>query len=228
MSALPIITIDGPAGSGKGTIALRVATILDWHILDSGALYRLVAFDASKRGVALDDQEVLAKLAKKMDVQFLPDNKGGTKVILHGQEVTLDIRTEDCGCAASEVASCSGVRAALLERQRNFFKKPGLVADGRDMGTTVFPDAPVKIYLTASARIRAERRQKQLREQGIDVNISGLVRDIESRDRRDSERKDSPLKPADDALIIDTDTLGIDDVVKRVLLLVDTRINQKK
>ena len=218
-----VVTIDGPAGSGKGTIAHRVAGSLGWHMLDSGALYRLVAFDALGKGIQLDDQAALKKVASELDVQFIPNEDGSTDVFLHGEKVTLDIRTEDCGCAASKVAACSAVRAALLERQRGFLQEPGLVADGRDMGTVVFPNAPVKIYLTATAEIRANRRQKQLMEQGVDVNISGLVRDIEERDARDAGRKDSPLKPADDALIIDTDQLGIDEVVDKVLSVVHVR-----
>lgn len=217
MLAKSVVTIDGPAGSGKGTIAHRVASSLGWHMLDSGALYRLVALDAISKGIQLDDEAALKQVASELDVQFFPNEDGGTDVVLYGENVTLDIRTEDCGCAASKVAACSAVRVALLERQRGFLEEPGLVADGRDMGTVVFPLAPVKIYLTATAEVRAKRRQKQLMEQGVDVKVSGLVRDIEERDARDSGRKDSPLKPADDALIIDTDELGIDEVVEKVL-----------
>ncbi len=227
MHSNSIVTIDGPAGSGKGTIAHRVASSLGWHMLDSGALYRLVAYDAMNKNIKLDDEAALKSVANELDVQFLPNHDGSTEVVLHGEKVTLDIRTEDCGRAASKVAACSTVRAALLARQRSFLEEPGLVADGRDMGTVVFPNAPVKIYLTATAEIRAKRRQKQLMEQGVDVKVSCLVRDIEERDARDSSRKDSPLKPADDALIIDTDQLGIDEVVKRVLSAVHKRTQKK-
>ncbi|MEE9351900.1 MAG: (d)CMP kinase [Thiotrichaceae bacterium] len=226
--SVSVITIDGPAGSGKGTIAHKVASTLGWSLLDSGALYRLVAFDAINKGVVLNDDAALAVLASQLDVQFVASDNGKTEILLQGNKVTLDIRTEDCGCAASEVAACPSVRAALLQRQRDFLQSPGLVADGRDMGTVVFADAFVKIYLTASAQVRAERRQKQLKEQGVDVKIGGLVRDIESRDARDSGRKDSPLKPAADALIIDTDQMDINAVVSKVLSLVDSRSNLEK
>ena len=225
--AQSVITLDGPAGSGKGTIAHSVATALGWHMLDSGALYRLVAFDAISKDIALDDEPALTELARSLDVEFVANDSGATDIVLHGKKVTLDIRTEECGCAASEVAACSAVRAALLERQRDFLQSPGLVADGRDMGTVVFPDAIVKVYLTASAEVRAGRRQKQLKEQGHDAKMSGLVRDIQERDARDMGRKDSPLKPADDALIIDTDQLSIDEVVDKVLTLVNSRLKLK-
>lgn len=217
MAEIPVVTIDGPAGSGKGTLAHRVASEMGWHILDSGALYRLVALDALKKGVSLKDESSLRVLAEDLDVRFEPNENGRTDIYLHDELVTDEVRTEDCGCAASEVAACGAVRVALLERQRKFLQEPGLVADGRDMGTTIFPNASVKVYLTASAEERARRRQGQLKEQGIDVSISCLVRDIEERDARDSGRKESPLKPADDAILIDTDQLGIDLVVERVM-----------
>ncbi len=217
MVDLSVITIDGPAGSGKGTISSRVAKALGWHMLDSGALYRLVALSAMKAGVDLDDAIALEKLAIDLDVRFDIGDKGDVSVMLDGDVVSNEMRTEDCGCAASKVAACSAVRSALLDRQRAFLVKPGLVADGRDMGTVVFPSALVKIYLTASAEIRAKRRQIQLKQQGLDVTLSRLVRDIEERDARDVSRENSPLKPAVEALIIDTDCLSIDEVVDKVL-----------
>ena len=223
MKDAPVITIDGPAGSGKGTVAHNVAATLGWHLLDSGALYRLVAFTALKQGIALDDEAALVAVGRELDVIFTGNKQGGTGIILDGQNVTHDIRTEECGSAASQVAAFPSVRTALLDRQRAFLQMPGLVADGRDMGTVVFPDAFVKVYLTASAQIRAERRKKQLKEQGIDVSLSCLVRDIESRDARDCGRKSAPLKPAADAVIIDTDQLSVDEVVNNVLSLVQER-----
>ena len=213
----PVITIDGPAGSGKGTISQKVAEQLGWNILDSGALYRLVALAAEKKGVDFDADDSLSEIAEALDVTFMPCAGGGVSILLEGDDVSLAIRSEDCGCAASKVAAVKPVRAALLERQRRFLDLPGLVADGRDMGTVVFPDAKVKIFLTASAEIRAERRLKQLKEQGINANLRGLIDDIEERDARDMNRKDAPLVPADDAIIIDTGKSTIDEVVSEVM-----------
>lgn len=213
----PVITIDGPAGSGKGTISQQIATMLGWNMLDSGALYRLVALAAIRKGVDLDAQEQLKEIAEQLDVRFKPVSDGLVEISLEGDDVTLAIRTEECGNAASKVAAINVVRVALLERQRRFLQEPGLVADGRDMGTVVFPDAKVKIFLTASAEIRAERRLNQLKQQGINANLRGLIRDIEERDARDSNRKDAPLVPAEDAIIIDTGVLSIDEVVNAVM-----------
>ena len=218
---IPIITIDGPAGSGKGTISQKVAETLGWNILDSGALYRLVALAAQRRGLNFDNTDLiersLAEIAEQLDVVFKPCANGNIKIILEGDDVTQAIRSEECGCAASQVAAKKPVRGALLERQRQFLETPGLVADGRDMGTVVFPNAKVKVFLTASAQIRAERRLNQLKEQGISVNLSGLIRDIEERDARDVNRKEAPLIPAEDAIIIDTGILSIDEVVETVM-----------
>lgn len=213
----PVITIDGPAGSGKGTISQKVAEQLGWNILDSGALYRLVALAAEKKGVNFDADDSLSEIAEALDVTFTPCTGGGVSILLEGDDVSLAIRSEDCGCAASKVAAVKPVRKALLERQRRFLDLPGLVADGRDMGTVVFPDAKVKVFLTASAEIRAKRRLKQLKEQGINANLRGLIDDIEERDARDMNRKDAPLVPADDAIIIDTGKSSIDEVVSKVM-----------
>lgn len=216
-SDAPVITIDGPAGSGKGTIAQHVANHFGWHILDSGALYRLVGLAAQRKNVAFDDASALSDVAKELDVVFTANSKGGVDIHLEGVDVSLDIRTEEAGSAASQVAAIPEVRTALLERQRRFQTKPGLVADGRDMGTVVFPNAKLKIFLTASAEIRAERRLNQLKQQGISANLRGLIRDIEKRDARDRNRKQAPLIPAADAIIIDTSNLSIEEVVKQVL-----------
>ena len=212
MTEPPVLTIDGPSGSGKGTVAARVAEKLGWHVLDSGALYRLTALAARRAGVDFADHAAVAKIARKLPVRF----EGG-KVFLDGEDVSLAIRTETAGNDASKVAAIPEVRAALLDWQRGYARQPGLVADGRDMGTKVFPDAPVKIFLDASAGERARRRYKQLKEKGIDVNLAGLIAEIEERDRRDRNRSVAPLVPADDALIIDSTAMNVDEVVDLVL-----------
>ncbi|MFQ5548053.1 MAG: (d)CMP kinase [Woeseia sp.] len=214
---VPVVAIDGPVGSGKGTIARRVASSLGWNLLDSGALYRLVALAAVQRGVPEDAEGDLAALAGDLSIRFESDIKGDERIFLDGQDVTRELRTEECGRVASAVASLTGVRTALLDVQRAFRKAPGLVADGRDMGITVFPDAGLKVYLTASAGERAKRRHKQLKDKGIDVSLPALSRDIEDRDKRDSERSVAPLKPAGDARILDSSELTIEEVAQIIL-----------
>ena len=214
---VPVIAIDGPSGSGKGTIAHRVAKALGWHLLDSGALYRLVALSASKAGIGLDDVEGLARIAGALDVRFDSNEDGSERIWLDGEDVTNDVRTEETGAGASTVAAIPAVRDTLLARQRAFRQAPGLVADGRDMGTHVFSDAPLKIYLTASAEERARRRHKQLKDKGMDVSLAALSRDIEYRDRRDSERSVAPLRPAEDARILDSSGQSIEAVTQTVL-----------
>ncbi len=220
---VPIITIDGPSGSGKGTIARQVADRLGWHLLDSGALYRLVALAGQRKGISRDDQAGYERVAQQLDVRFGLAADGGEQVWLENQEVSGAIRTEQAGEGASQVAAMPGVRAALLERQRAFATAPGLVADGRDMGTVVFPAAALKIYLTASAEERARRRYNQLKDKGLDANLAALSLDIAERDRRDASRPIAPLKPADDALIVDSTSMTIDAVLARVLELAAAR-----
>lgn len=215
MSDIPVLTIDGPSGSGKGTIAQMIARDLGWHYLDSGAIYRVLAQAALKHNIELDDEIALTDLAQTLDVSFTVA-VGELKVMLEGQDVSLLIRSETAGNAASRVAALPPVRAALLQRQRDFRTMPGLVTDGRDMGTVVFPDAPFKVFLTASAEERAQRRYKQLKQKGIESNLSDLIAEIFERDRRDSERKVAPLRPAEGALILDSTELGIDAVYEQV------------
>lgn len=214
---IPIITIDGPSGSGKGTISARLALHFGWHLLDSGALYRLVALQALKQCVNETDAEALVRIALGLDVEFIVKQNLDVDVVLQGKLVNDEIRTEQCGNQASKIAVISEVRSALLQRQRNFHEKPGLIADGRDMGTVVFPQAGTKIYLTASAEERAKRRYKQLKEKGISVSLPLLSEEIKARDERDTSRLVAPLLPAHDALIIDTTGLGIEQVVKTIL-----------
>lgn len=217
-NSAPVITVDGPGGSGKGTVTQMLARKLGWHLLDSGALYRLTALAAVRQGVALNDEEGLVKVAAGLDVAFEPTPEGEpVRVILAGQDVTADIRTESAGDNASKVAVMQPVRDALLQRQRDFRQAPGLVADGRDMGTVVFPDAPVKIFLTASAEERARRRYSQLKGAGVDVNIDALLEEIRVRDERDMNRSAAPLKPADDAQVIDSTGLSIEEVLGRCM-----------
>lgn len=222
---IPVIAVDGPSGSGKGTISRALARELDFHFLDSGALYRLLAFAADEKGVALDDAPALAALARVLDIRFPVDAADEGSVFLDGRNVGRLIRSEAAGAGASRVAVLPAVREALLQRQRDFRSAPGLVADGRDMGTVVFPDAAVKIFLTASSEERARRRCKQLKDMGIDSDYESILADIQARDERDSQRTVAPLKPADDATRVDTSDLDIPSTLQRVRDLLKNRLN---
>ncbi len=221
-AAVPVIAVDGPSGTGKGTLSLHLAQALGWHFLDSGALYRVLAHYATFSGVDLVDEAGVTRLASALPVAFAAGD-AEPRVLLDGRDVTAAIRTEEGGAAASVVAALPAVRAALLERQRAFREAPGLVADGRDMGTVVFPDAAFKLFLTASPEARAERRYKQLKGKGIDVNLAALLEDIRRRDQRDEQREVAPLQPAPDAEILDTTNLGIPEVEARVRQLLRLR-----
>jgi CMP/dCMP kinase len=225
MKGVPVITIDGPSGSGKGTVSRAAARSLGWALLDSGALYRLVALAGRQAGVDLSDDARLGRLAEQFAIRFGSNRAGEEMVWLDGRDVTHDIRTETAGNDASKVAALPVVRAALLERQRRFAVAPGLVADGRDMGTVVFPDAQVKIFLTASADERAARRHKQLKEKGVAANLAALSREIAERDQRDITRSASPLVASDDAVLLDTTGMPVDAVVGRVLSIVRERLS---
>ena len=217
----PVLAIDGPSGSGKGTISRAVADALGWHLLDSGAIYRAVGYAASMAGIDLSDAAAVTRCAETTRITFRdPKDGGDTRVIVNGHDATDEIRTETCGAAASAIAAIPAVRAALFEKQRSFRKAPGLVADGRDMGTVVFTDATHKIFLTASADERAKRRYKQLKEKGLNVTLSSLLREIEARDERDAPRKLAPLTPAAGAVIIDTTGMPVAEVIARVLAVV--------
>ena len=213
MSAAPVICVDGPSGAGKGTLSLRLAAALDWHLLDSGALYRVVGFACRQAGVSLDNSDAVAEVARALDVDFRPTDAGVT-VWFSGEDVTSAIRSEEGGADASQVAAIEPVRAALLLRQQELARPPGLIADGRDMGTVVFPEAPLKIFLTASAEARAERRFHQLQGMGESVSLARLLTDIQQRDARDQSRTVSPLVPAEDAIIIDSTALTADEVLQ--------------
>lgn len=219
---IPIVAIDGPGGSGKGTIGRRVARQLGWKFLDSGALYRLVGICAIQRGIALDDAPQLAELAAKLDATFEVEADGMhvEHIVLEGREVTQDVRTEQAGDAASRVAVLAPVRQALLEWQHAFRAAPGLVADGRDMGTVVFPDADLKVFLTATAEERARRRYQQLKNTGLDVTLAAILVDIQNRDARDASRLVAPLVPAADAVIVDSTGLNVEEVEAKIMALI--------
>ncbi len=221
---VPVIAIDGPSGSGKGTVSRLLARRLGWHLLDSGALYRLVALAGIARGLDPLDEAGHAAVAASLDARFDVDGAGEERVLLDGRDVTGELRSEATGSAASRVAAMPAVRAALIGRQRGFATAPGLVADGRDMGSIVFPDAPLKIFLTASPEERARRRHKQLIEKGLTVNLADLSREIRERDHRDANRSVAPLRASDDAVVIDSTNVGVSDVVEQIENLARSRI----
>ncbi|OCG41581.1 (d)CMP kinase [Gilliamella sp. Bif1-4] len=221
--SVPVIAVDGPSGVGKGTLCQALANHFKWHLLDSGAIYRVLALSALKQGIALDDSNKLAQLALNLPLTF--DTQGyDVKVLLNQIDVTKEIRTEQTGGAASKVAAINSVRAALLQRQRDFKQAPGLVADGRDMGSVVFSDASVKIFLDASAQSRAERRMKQLQDKQNNVKFAEILQEITARDERDRHRAVAPLKPAIDALIIDTTSLPIQDVFNQSIKYINEKL----
>lgn len=219
-ASAPVLTIDGPSGSGKGTVSRAVADRLGWHFLDSGALYRAAGFAARSRGIALDDVARLAELARLLDIEFVEQPGDDPEVRVDGVNVGRELRTEEVGALASSIAAIPAVREALVDRQRAFRRPPGLVADGRDMGTVIFPDATAKVFLTATVAARAERRHKQLKQKGLEVTLSDLLQEIEIRDARDAARVVAPLRPAAEAVVVDSTGSSVEDVVRRVLAVV--------
>lgn len=226
-TVIPVLTIDGPSGTGKGTVSQLLAQALHWHFLDSGALYRVLALAAKQHAVELDNETTLEVLAAHLDVQFKTQERGeAARIILEGNDVTSIIRTEECGDAASRVAALPRVRKALLNRQRAFRESPGLVTDGRDMGTVVFPDAFLKVYLEAKLEVRAQRRYLQLKEKGINVSLAQVVKELAERDARDQQRFVAPLKPAQDAIIIDTTEMNVQQVLDVISKEVGMRLSK--
>ena len=224
---IPVLTIDGPSGSGKGTISRAVAQRLGWHYLDSGAIYRAVGLAAAWEGLDLSDGESIAACATRTEIRFITDGEGEPHVIVNGKDATRALRTESAGAAASAIAAHPPLRAALVNLQLRFRAKPGLVADGRDMGTVIFPDAPYKVFLTASAAERAKRRYKQLKDKGVSVNLDSLLHEIAARDERDAGRAVAPLKPAPDAVILDSTGVPITEVVERVLAVLPVSLQPR-
>ena len=228
MARIPILTIDGPSGSGKGTISRAVAERLGWHYLDSGALYRAVGLAAAWEGVDLSDAEAVAQCARRTEIRFETQGAGEPHVIVNGKDATRQLRTETAGAAASAIAAQAPVRAALVDLQHGFRRLPGLVADGRDMGTVIFPEALYKVFLTASAGERAQRRYKQLKEKGVSVNLDSLLHEIAARDERDAGRAVAPLKPAEDAVVVDSTGTPITEVIERVLAVLPEKIRKPR
>ena len=228
MAKIPVLTIDGPSGSGKGTISRAVAERLGWHYLDSGAIYRAVGLAAAWEGVDLSDAEAVAQCAARTEIRFETQGAGEPHVIVNGKDATRQLRMETAGAAASAIAAHPPVRSALVDLQHRFRRLPGLVADGRDMGTVIFPDAPYKVFLTASAEERAQRRYKQLKEKGVSVNLDSLLHEIAARDERDAGRAVAPLKPADDAVVVDSTGTPITEVIERVLSVLPEKLRQPR